>query len=257
MQKIQFLMKRKQIYIFIFSLFTINFIVGQEIENKKSDSTIVKKKLINIDKLSIGIDLYNPIYSSINDDDLSYELITSLRILKDFSIASEVGSLDRYIEDENVNFTSTGEYIKLGFDYNLFNNWVGMDNSIYLGMRFANSSFNNKIDGYTLRNPDSYWSNNVTDNYETINHSDQNAKWIELLVGIKVETIKNIYLGINLRLNRLLSNTSPNNFNNLYIPGFNKVTDDNSWGSGFNYTLTYSIPLKKGNKNLIYMINVR
>ncbi|MFL2628593.1 MAG: DUF6048 family protein [Candidatus Marisimplicoccus sp.] len=238
-------MKRKQIYIFIFSLFTINFIVGQEIENKKSDSTIVKKKLINIDKLSIGIDLYNPIYSSINDDDLSYELITSLRILKDFSIASEVGSLDRYIEDENVNFTSTGEYIKLGFDYNLFNNWVGMDNSIYLGMRFATSSFNNKIDGYTLRNPDSYWSNNVTDNYETINHSDQNAKWIELLVGIKVETIKNIYLGINLRLNRLLSNTSPNNFNNLYIPGFNKVTDDNSWGSGFNYTLTYSIPLKK------------
>ena len=238
-------MKRKQIYIFIFSLFTINFIVGQEIANKKTDSTIVKKKLINIDKLSIGIDLYNPIYSSINDDDLSYELITSLRILEDFSIASEIGSLDRYIEDENINFTSTGEYIKFGFDYNLFNNWVGMDNSIYLGIRFATSSFNNKIDSYTLRNPDSYWSNNVTGNYETINHSNQNAKWIELLVGIKVETIKNIYLGISLRLNRLLSNTSPNNFNNLYIPGFNKVTDDNSWGSGFNYTLTYSIPLKK------------
>ncbi len=241
-------MKRKQIYIFIFSLFTINFIVGQEIENKKSDSTIVKKKLINIDKLSIGIDLYNPIYSSINDDDLSYELITSLRILEDFSIASEIGSLDRYIEDENINFTSTGEYIKFGFDYNLFNNWVGMDNSIYLGMRFATSSFNNKIDSYTLRNPDSYWSNNVTSDYETINHSDQNANWIELLVGIKVETIKNIYLGISLRLNRLLSNTSPNNFNNLYIPGFNKVTDDNSWGSGFNYTLTYSLPLKFNKK---------
>ncbi len=150
-------MKRKQIYIFIFSLFSINFIVGQEIENKKTDSTTVKKKLINIDKLSIGIDLYNPIYSSINDDDLSYELITSLRIIEDFSIASEIGSLDRYIEDENVNFTSTGEYIKFGFDYNLFNNWIGMDNSIYLGMRFATSSFNNKIDSYNLRNPDSYW----------------------------------------------------------------------------------------------------
>ena len=146
---------------------------------------------------------------------------------------------------ENVNFTSTGDYLKFGFDYNLFNNWTGMDNSIYLGMRFATSSFNNRIDSYTVRNPDSYWSNNVLDSYETINHSNQNANWIELLVGIKVETIKNIYLGISVRLNRLLSNTSPNNFNNLYIPGFNKVTDDNSWGSGFNYTLTYSIPLKK------------
>ena len=241
-------MRKKQIYIFIFSLFTINFIVGQQTENKENDSIVVKKKLINIDKLSIGVDLYRPIYSSINDDDLSYELITSLRIFENFSITSEIGSLDKYVEDENVNFTSTGDYLKFGFDYNLFNNWTGMDNSIYLGMRFATSSFNNKIDSYTVRNPDSYWSNNVLDNYGTINHSNQNANWIELLVGIKVETIKNVYLGISLRLNRLLSNTTPNNFNNLYIPGFNKVTDDNSWGSGFNYTLTYSLPLKFNKK---------
>ena len=242
-------MKKKQIYIFIFSLFSINFIVGQQIENKETDSIVVKKKLINIDKLSIGIDLYRPIYSSINDDDLSYELITSLRIFKDFSIASEIGSLDKYVEDENVNFTSTGDYLKFGFDYNLFNNWTGMDNSIYLGMRYATSSFNNKIDSYTLRNPNSYWSdNNVFNNYQTINHSNQNGNWIEFLVGIKVETIKNFYLGISLRLNRLLSNTIPNNFNNLYIPGFNKVTDDNSWGSGFNYTLTYSLPLNFNKK---------
>ena len=99
----------------------------------------------NIDRLSIGLDLYKPIYSSLNNDDLSYEIITSLRIFEDFSLASEIGSLDKYIEDENINFTSTGEYLKLGFDYNLFNNWTGMDNSIYLGVRFATSSFNKII----------------------------------------------------------------------------------------------------------------
>ena len=70
----------------------------------------------------------------------------------------------------------------------------------------------------------------------------------QVIIGIKVETFNNIYLGLNLRLNRLLSNSSPNNFNNLYIPGFNKVTDDNSWGSGFNYTLTYSLPLRFNKK---------
>ena len=241
-------MKTKQIYIFIFSLSSINFIAGQEIKNEETDSIIPKQKLINIDKLSIGIDLYRPIYSNINDDDLSYELITTLRIFEDFSIASEIGSLNRYIEDENVNFTSSGEYLKFGFDYNLYNNWTGMDNSIYLGIRFATSNFNNKIDNYTVRNPDSYWSNTVTDGYEVVNHSNQNANWLEFLVGIKVETIKNIYFGISLRLNRLLSNSSPNNFSNLYIPGFNKVTDDNSWGSGFNYTLTYSLPLNFNKK---------
>ena len=109
-----------------------------------------------------------------------------------------------------------------------------------------------KLKNYTVRNPDSYWSNNVLDGFETINHSNQNANWFEFLVGIKVETIKNIYFGISLRLNRLISsNSSPNNFTNLYIPGFNKVTDDNSWGSGFNYTLTYSLPLKFNKKTSI------
>ena len=43
----------------------------------------------------------------------------------------------------------------------------------------------------------------------------------------------------------LLSDKKPDNFGNLFIPGFNKVTDENTFGSGFNYTLTYSIPLKK------------
>ena len=97
-------MKRKQIYIFIFSLSTISFIVGQEIQNEEIDSLDIidsldtKEKFINIDKLSIGVDLYKPIYSTTNNDDLSYELITSLRIFKDFSIAAEIGSLDKYIE---------------------------------------------------------------------------------------------------------------------------------------------------------------
>ena len=125
-------MKKKQIYIFIFSLFTTTNIVGQEIINKDNDSVATKKKLLNVDKLNIGLDLYKPIYSNLNNDNLSYEIVASLRIFENFSIASEIGSQDKYIEDENVNFTSTGEYFKLGFDYNLFNNWTGMDNSIYL-----------------------------------------------------------------------------------------------------------------------------
>ena len=58
-------MKRKRIYIFIFSLSTISFIVGQETQIKEIDSLDVKEKFINIDKLSIGIDLYKPIYLSL------------------------------------------------------------------------------------------------------------------------------------------------------------------------------------------------
>ena len=51
-------------------------------------------------------------------------------------------------------------------------------------------------------------------------------------------------MGLSLRLNRLMSDTSPSNFDNLYIPGFNKKTDENVWGAGFNYSLSYAIPVK-------------
>ena len=51
-------------------------------------------------------------------------------------------------------------------------------------------------------------------------------------------------MGFSLRLNRLMSDIRPDNFDNLYIPGFNKKTDENVWGAGFNYTITYAIPVK-------------
>ena len=241
----QFLMNYKQIFLFIISyIFSLSYLSSQ-IEDIESDSLIKKDRIFNINKLRIGIDLSNPIISSSNDDNLSYEIVGDLQITDDIYLAAEYGSIDKFIEDENINFNSVGDYLKIGFDFNLFNNWVGMDNSIFIGLRYASSSFSNKVDSYIVRSSDSYFSNLVDIGYENISHNNLNGNWIEIVTGLKVETFNNIYLGISLRLNKLLSDKKPSNFDNLFIPGFNKVTDDNTWGSGFNYTLTYSIPLKK------------
>ena len=238
-------MNYKQIFLFIISyIFSLSSLSSQ-IEDIESDSLIKKDRIFNINKLRIGIDLSNPIISSSNDDNLSYEIVGDLQITDDIYQAAELGSIDKFIEDENINFNSVGDYLKIGFDFNLFNNWVGMDNSIYIGLRYASSSFSNKVDSYIVRSSDSYFSNLVDIGYENISHNNLNGNWIEIVTGLKVETFNNIYLGISLRLNKLLSDKKPSNFDNLFIPGFNKVTDYNTWGSGFNYTLTYSIPFKK------------
>jgi len=55
----------------------------------------------------------------------------------------------------------------------------------------------------------------------------------------------NIYVGMSVRLAHLVSNNEPDNFRNLWIPGFNKVTDESKWGVGFNYSLSYFLPLYK------------
>ena len=48
-------MKRKQIYIFIFSLSTISFIVGQEIQNEEIDSLDIIDSLDTKEKFSQGL----------------------------------------------------------------------------------------------------------------------------------------------------------------------------------------------------------
>ncbi|MDG1889400.1 MAG: DUF6048 family protein [Flavobacteriaceae bacterium] len=238
-------MKKKQIYLFIISIcLSTNMLIGQT-ESNSNDTLIKKDKLLNINKIRLGIDLLKPILSSSEGDNLNYEIVGDLQLTENIYLAGEYGLVDKIIEDENINFNSSGSFLRIGFDYNMFENWIGMDNSIYVGLRYGTSSFSSKILDYNVRNKDSYFSNLVTNEFQTIEYSNLSGNWIEILLGIKVETFKNVYLGLSLRLNKLLSDKKPNNFGNLFIPGFNKVTDENTFGSGFNYTLTYSIPLKK------------
>ena len=219
--------------------------VFSQTESELSDSLNTKNKILNINKIRFGFDVFKPIKSSSEGDNLNYEIVGDLQITDNLYLAAEYGLVDRLIEDENINFNSNGSFLRFGFDYNMFKNWVGMDNAIFVGLRYGSSNFSNKIVSYNVRNSDAYFSNFVDNNYQTIDHSNLKGSWLEIVAGVKVETFNNFYLGFSLRLNKLLSTEKPENFDNLFIPGFNKVTDENTFGSGFNYTLTYSIPFSK------------
>ena len=219
--------------------------VFSQTESELSDSLNTKNKILNINKIRFGFDVFKPIKSSSEGDNLNYEIVGDLQITDNLYLAAEYGLIDRLIEDENINFNSNGSFLRFGFDYNMFKNWVGMNNAIFVGLRYGSSNFSNKIVSYNVRNSDAYFSNFVDNNYQTIDHSNLKGSWLEIVAGVKVETFNNFYLGFSLRLNKLLSTEKPENFDNLFIPGFNKVTDENTFGSGFNYTLTYSIPFSK------------
>ena len=238
-------MKKRQTYLFIISLIIPSAMVFSQTESELNDSLTTKNKILNINKIRFGFDVFKPIKSSSEGDNLNYEIVGDLQITDNLYLAAEYGLIDRLIEDENINFNSNGSFLRFGFDYNMFKNWVGMDNAIFLGLRYGSSNFSNKIVSYNVRNSDAYFSNFVDIDYQTIDHSNLTGSWLEIIAGVKVETFNNVYLGFSLRLNKLLSTKKPENFDNLFIPGFNKLTDENTFGSGFNYTLTYSIPLRK------------
>ena len=238
-------MKKIPIWLFIINLSVPYYSTNaQELVKKEVVDSLNKRKKKSF-TIRFGMDLSKPLIAELDKDFFGLELVGDIKLFNEFYGAIEIGNERKTQQSELINFTTTGTYIKLGFDYNMFKNWKGMSNAIYLGMRIANSFHKQKINEYIPYQIDHYWISEVIKKGPEIREYDTlSARWIEFLAGIKVKMIKNIYMGFSLRLNRLMSDTRPENFDNLHIPGFNKKTDENVWGAGFNYTLTYSIPVK-------------
>mgnify|MGYP000051649906 FL=1 len=226
-------------FIFIFNLQLLS-------AQSKKDSLVNDKIKVPL-TLRFGVDLFQPAISQFDKTFKGFELVGDLRVKENLYLSSEIGTLERTQQSELINFTTSGSYIKFGFDFNMYKNWTGMNNQVYLGFRFANSLYNHNINNYVLYTTEQIFEEELIQNgYSTGKLSDLNAQWIEFLVGMKVQVLKNTYMGFSLRLNRLLGSSSSENFGVLFIPGFNRVTDENIFGSSFNYTLTYSIPFRWG-----------
>ena len=243
-------MKKVHIWLFTISLtLTVSGISSQEIvaEEALAEEVIdtLKKREKKPYTLRFGIDLSKPVMAQMDKDYFGLELVGDIRLYSEFYGAVELGNEKKTQQSERINLTTTGTYLKLGFDYNMYKNWKGMNNSIYLGMRLGNSFHNQKVNEYEPYELNHYWETEIIKDGPEIREQDAlQARWIEIIAGIRVKMINNIYMGFSLRLNRLMSDTRPVNFDNLYIPGFNKKTDENVWGAGFNYTITYAIPIK-------------
>ena len=99
-----------------------------------TDSVVQKQKF----GLRVGLDLNKLINSSINNNYNGFELNADYRISDKLYIASEIGLTENTEDEEYLNFTSKGTYIKSGIDYNMYTNWLDMQNMILnsLAMEF-------------------------------------------------------------------------------------------------------------------------
>ena len=97
-----------------------------------------------------------------------------------------------------------------------------MENLIISGFRIGVSSFNQDRQEYKIY--DAYnqtWGE--VQNQENLEFSALASSWIELLFGVKTEIINNLFLSFNVQLKVRLTETNPNNFENIFIPGFGRT----------------------------------
>lgn len=194
--------------------------------------------------IRVGADAYRLARSIFDDNYRGFEIVGDYRVTKKLYLAAEIGNEEITVDDDQVNFTTSGTYIKLGVDFNAYENWLDMENMIYAGFRYGFTNFSQNLNSYKIYDNSGYFDENVV--YPDKEYSGLTAHWVEVIGGVKAEVLDNLYMGFSVRLNFLVSETKPDNFDNLYIPGFNR-TYDGTFGMGFNYTVSYFIPFyKKG-----------
>ena len=220
----------------------------------KKDSVIYKQPY----GLRAGIDVSRILVSALEDNYTGLEFVGDYRLTQKLYVAAEVGNEKKTIgvnlgnevevvEGQIYNFTASGSYIKAGIDYNTYGNWYGEQNMIFFGGRFAYSTFSQTVNDYKIFNTNRYWNPDdfALGSTQELQFTGLSAFWAELVVGIKAEMFKNLYFGASVRLALLVGQTNLDNFQNQFIPGFNKVTEDSKFGVGYNYSITYLIPLYK------------
>ena len=218
----------KILFVFIIPIFTFS-----------QQSTVANDSIKYEQKygLRIGFDLFK-IYSD------GFEINADYRLSNKLYIASEIGLSEKTIDENYLNFTYKGTYIKTGIDYNMHTNWLDMQNMIFSGIRVGYSMFDQTINNYTIYDTNSQtWGQSIIN--IPISNTNLSSLWVELIIGIKAEILNNLFLGFNLEVKKMIDSGSKNNIQNLHIPGFNKTYEGSSFGVGFGYKISYLIPIIK------------
>lgn len=231
-------MKTKPMFRYTFSLLMM-LASAVALSQQASDTITYKDKY----GLRIGVDLSKPVRSLLDDQYRGLELLGDYRVTENFYVAAELGNEKLTYDGDNISTFSTGSYIKLGADYNAYENWQDMQNMIFVGMRYGFSTFSQTLNSYAIYTSSNYYGDHIVEANEQT--KGLNASWVELMGGIKVEVLNNLFLSLNVQLKRRISEKAPEEYDNLTIPGFGRTYDQSNFGAGYGYSISYMIPLYK------------
>lgn len=212
-------------------------------QQERVTDTVIAVKIPEQYGLRVGVDLSKIIRSALDDTYKGLSVLGDFRIKDNYYLAAELGTETKEAVENTFDATIKGSYITAGFNYNAYENWTGMSNLIYAGVRVGYSTFSTDLNSYTIYTTNTFFAPDVRK--ELRSYDALSGIWLEGQLGVQAELFNNLYLGINIQLKTLVNQKEPEGFGNLYIPGFNKVTTENKFGAGYGYTLMYLIPIYK------------
>ncbi|SFD24344.1 hypothetical protein SAMN05518672_1011226 [Chitinophaga sp. CF118] len=141
--------------------------------------------------------------------------------------------------DTNYTYKGSGAFVTVGVDYDfLKKREAGEKNMVYGGIRYGFAHNTYEVPAYNIHS--SYWDSNLNGTYPKTSVS---AHWIELVFGLRVEVLKNFFLGWGVREKIMVSNSASKEFPPIVIPGFGSGTKKSQFD--MTYTVSYYFPLYK------------
>ena len=173
-----------------------------------------------------------------------------------FLIVANYGISTYKLDEPTYVYENNGTYFKIGPDINFMHEDPNL-NLMFFGLRYATASFNDRLD-YDTRaviQTETGWPNTR----ETTTNGNAKASWYEMVTGLKIRIVKQLYMGFTMRFKLQMKTKQTAILKPYYIPGFGK--NINSTAFGFNYYISYRLPFRKKiiytdeNKNVIKKTN--
>ena len=225
---------------YIACLFILLCLKKEKIIAQTTDSAQIKQKekVVKYDYYRVGVDVSKFVLSPLSENFNTYEFTFDAHYKKDIFWVADFGFGNSKIDNKNITFHSNNTFVRIGVDKTFFNQEFkgDMDNA-FIGLRYGIGFVNRSAATYYVQ--DTVWGNTAGN----IDKASFAAQWVELGGGFKMEIVKNIFLGWNIRVKTFIN---PKKFEKLppaYIAGYGVAEKNTAFG--YNLFLLYGFGKKR------------
>jgi len=192
---------------------------------------------IHMPGLRLGLDISRPFQQLwTKGDRYGSEFSTDFEAKPNLYLAAEAGWEKLKLIQPLVDYASSGSYLRLGVDYNVLSpEDTDTKSMFYFGVRYAFDIASQKVNSYTT---EGYWGSTTG----SFPNQSFTSHWLEIILGIKGEIVKNFYMGWSIRTKFMLAQTAEELPEIYFTPGFGKSIS--TVALDFTYSIYYTIPFK-------------
>lgn len=233
------MLKYKLFYLILFLPFMMNQAISQDSTEEETKEPENTEKAQN---LSIGFAFdYLKLHTLLIDESEKWEGAVNFRIMDKVSVIGEYGIAELTPDEayKNSEYKSEGNYYRIGLDYHMT---VIPNNFLFLGLRYAQSSFNEYIN-YEIGNP--VFENETGE----IKRDNLSATWYEFVLTSekKIRKIRKkdipdfLSIGFKFRLKSIQDYNEFDHFEIKNIPGYGQTNI--KLNPEFNLYIKFRVPV--------------